>query len=365
MLMYNSHVSFTNSANNSVTHHLAHFILRVITMLFIAAIVVACSESKETRTQRFLAQGNDMLTKQNFEEAITYYQGALKLDSCFVDALNNLGTVYFRQNNFTQALDYYTRAISCKPDFISAYINRANTYYELNELFSALQDLNRVEKFKSDTVILHFSRGLIFTKMRNYPKAKNSFQRGLRLDPANTELLTNVASVYYFEHQYDSAKLYLTPVIGSLDPEPNAFNTMALIHIETERYDEALEMISRALELDPRNPYFINNRGLVYLMKSEMDKGLADINESIAMDPYNGWAYRNKGIYYLKKGKAEQAIEMLLRAHGLDSDIREINFYLAEAYWRQGNKTLACSYYKKAVERKELPEDVLEGKCKG
>ena len=45
-------------------------------------LAVGCSDSKESRLQRFLLKGNDQAQQGNDAQAIGYYRTALELDSC-------------------------------------------------------------------------------------------------------------------------------------------------------------------------------------------------------------------------------------------------------------------------------------------
>src|SRR5690606_23915666 len=60
----------------------------------------SCSESREVRVQRFLMRGNEMVQIKNFEEAERLFREAIRLDSCFAEAWNNLGTLQFNRTNF-------------------------------------------------------------------------------------------------------------------------------------------------------------------------------------------------------------------------------------------------------------------------
>ncbi len=76
-------------------------------------LILACSESKETRLQQLLLKGNIAIKEHNNEQALYYYEQALKLEPCFVDALNNKGTVYFNQGKWDKAVHEYDQAITC------------------------------------------------------------------------------------------------------------------------------------------------------------------------------------------------------------------------------------------------------------
>jgi tetratricopeptide (TPR) repeat protein len=101
-------------------------------------MLISCLDSKETKLQRFLIQSNDMVKKQNIEQAERFLLEALKIDSCFADAWNNLGTIYFDQRKYDEAIHYYDNAVQCDPGFFDGYFNRANAAFELNEHYRAL-----------------------------------------------------------------------------------------------------------------------------------------------------------------------------------------------------------------------------------
>src|SRR5688572_33009598 len=154
-----------------------------------AILLISCLDSTETKLQRFLIQSNDMVKNQNAEQAERFLREALKLDSCFVDAWNNLGTLYFDQMKYAEALDFYDNAVRCDPQFIDGYFNRANTAYELKEYYRALDDLETVIKTKADTSTVFFLQGLINTRLRKFDDAITSFQRAESLDRNNSEIL--------------------------------------------------------------------------------------------------------------------------------------------------------------------------------
>ncbi len=324
-------------------------------------ILIACSDSRETRVSRFILQGNAMLEKQDFESAVRYYREALRLDSCNLAAFNNLGTVYFKQKQYTEAIARYDSALFCSPAFADAYYNRANTWYRMGRYDSALSDVGRLKRIKPDTSVLYLLEGLIHTRQRNFDLALRAFNTGLAKDTTNTELAVNIGTLYYYKGDWQKSKEVLEKVIQSSRKEANAYNTLSMVYAASGEMEKASQAIGSALALQPSDAFFLNNRGYISLLQNQNEKALADINQSIALDPYNGWAYRNKGVYYLKVGDPTSAIRLLEQAVSLDRTIEGIYQYLALAYAMQGNNQQACVWKQKAEELLEQSLMAVDG----
>lgn len=335
---------------------------RPIYFLFLF-VFASCVDSKDTKVQRFLMKGNDMASKSNFAEARHYYKEAIRLDSCFADAWNNLGTVEFKQGNYIEALQAYNQALGCRPEFSQVLLNRANTFYELNQSRAAINDLIKYDRLNKDTAQAFFLRGLVYTKSAHYDSAVYYFKRANALDQRNVEIPVNLGAVYYFKGDYDSAEMLLRDAMKMNADEPNIYNTLALVETKRGQYDKAMSWILKALALDNNNPYYINNRGYIYLQMGELDKAVSDIDKSIGDDPYNGWAYRNKGIYYLMTNDPASAIRLLDRALEQDSMVTELYFHLGEAHRKLGDTKKACFYYQDAVRRGEVKAEDYKKYC--
>ncbi|MGC4021731.1 MAG: tetratricopeptide repeat protein [Cyclobacteriaceae bacterium] len=83
-------------------------------LLIILLFLSAC-ESKESRLHKFLLKGNIASRERNWNQAMYNYGEAIRLEPCYADAWNNLGTVYFEMSRFDKALENYEKASSCQP----------------------------------------------------------------------------------------------------------------------------------------------------------------------------------------------------------------------------------------------------------
>jgi tetratricopeptide (TPR) repeat protein len=305
-------------------------------------------ESKEKRLEQFLLKGNLAAKSLNSDQALYYFEQATKLDPCFVEAWNNMGTVHYRAGRYTEALIHYEKAIACDSVFLGALINRANTLYELRELYSALSDIERIKRLKSDTAVVFFVEGLIKTRMRDFPGGLEAFSQAIKRDSANAELWVNRATVWYYQRAFEDARVDLKKAEQINPAEPNIYNTLALIEAEGQNFSEAIRLVNRALLLKPDDPYFINNRGYFYLQLGETEKALTDIDHAIISDPTNGWAYRNKGLYFLAKNQYSDAERLLVQAYSRDEFIDKIDYHLGVVYFNTGKIKQACLAFTRA-----------------
>ncbi len=73
--------------------------------------------------------------------------------------------------------------------------------------------------------------------------------------------------------------------------------------------DNAIEVLTSAIELDPDNVGAINVRGIAHEHKGEDDLALADYNLVIQKRPNFGYAYNNRGTIQLRRGALQSALD--------------------------------------------------------
>lgn len=325
-------------------------------LILVGLMFFGC-ETRETQLQRFLLQGNEALSQQNYVGADYYFQEALKLDPCFKDALNNLGVLNSNTNRFEVAIEYFNRAIVCDASFLPAYFNRANAFYGSKAYYSLLKDADYILKIKPDTTVGFVLQGLAHTKLRQHDNALAAFSKAIEMEPGNSDHYVNRGTVKYYQKKWDEAAVDFKKALLLKPSEANAVNALGLIATDKNRLDSAQYYFESALKITPQQPYFLNNLGFVYLLRNEIERAKSVINLSITLDPDNAWAYRNKGIYYLALAENLAAERMLEQALKMDESVDRIHYYYGLALLKNGKTSEACREF-------TLSEKALDGLVK-
>jgi tetratricopeptide (TPR) repeat protein len=189
----------------------------------------------------------------SLREAITYYESAVALDSTFVQAWSQLSRA--RSSLYSngvpvpelgrQARLAAERARQLKPNDPSVYLALGDYYGGVNPI--------------------------------DNEQAAAAYEEGLRLAPANVDLLGAAALTEVSLGRWDGAAARLARV-SLLDPRSaSTFRRLSVVHGFLRNYPAADSAADRALALAPDNPTIASGKVLIALSRGDLDSARAII----------------------------------------------------------------------------------------
>ncbi|MEP0712445.1 MAG: tetratricopeptide repeat protein, partial [Algoriphagus sp.] len=218
-----------------------------------------------------------------------------------------------------------------RPDYFDARFTRGLNYLDNGEFYNAREDAQALVKIDGQNWKSYFLVGLVEEKLTNFSTALEAFEQASLLNPENSDLLVNQATIYYYQKDLEKAKELLTNAMEVNPMEPNLHNLRSMIYFDEGNYVEALSSVEKAISLNNSQAYFYNNKGLYLLFLDQQEEGLALINQSIQMDEKNPFALRNKGIYYVMQGDRVSALQYLVELNQNYPDMDLVKEYLEKA----------------------------------
>jgi serine/threonine protein kinase/Flp pilus assembly protein TadD len=149
----------------------------------------------------------------------------------------------------------------------------------------------------------HSMIGVLRVGEYDWQGAEREFRRALELDPMSWDVLTTY-SIYFL--------------------------------LALRRYDEAIAVSRKALEIDPLSPLTHTNLGSIYAMVGQWDRAVEQHRHALLLDPQYWMAYLRLGLTYLYMGKLEETIQALETAAQLAGRIPYVLGTLGFAYARAG-----------------------------
>jgi tetratricopeptide (TPR) repeat protein len=262
----------------------------------LADAIVTLQEAVELDPKNAQAHNNLGIARfdsSNFDEAIEAYRKAIELDPDYAEAHNNLGNALRRKGQFDEAMDSYQNALAIRERYPETYNNMGTLLRELNKNEQAEHALRKAIQQNPAYVEAHNNLAALYHSDKRDVDALRELTEVLKLAPADRRGLILTARIQAKRGNHSAAEQACRLVIKD-DPEnAEALTVLGQILHETDRFDEALEVLEKANDLAPRNPETLNFYGVTLKSVGRLDQAREQILKGIELNPNMFGAYAN------------------------------------------------------------------------
>lgn len=325
--------------------------------------------------------GAILLSSGRLEAASEEFRKALQLEPSNYDANHNLGELYVRSGHVAKAQPLLARAWRAKPAAYDNGYDLAMADFLLGRLDEARQVIGALTKEKN-TGELHNLLAQVDEKQGKFIDAANEYETAAHLDPTEDNLF-DWGSEMLLHRTYEPAITIFQDATQRYPNSPRFFVGLGLALYSRGRYDDAVNALLRAADLNPSDPrcyLFLskaydsspaladavtdrfrryaeeqpnNARAQYYyaisLWKAKRIAGSAvDLNtvesllkKSIALDDSFAEAHLQLGDLYDDQHQFDQSIPQYERALALDPNLSDAHYRLGMDYVHVGKKDLA------------------------
>jgi len=268
-----------------------------------------------------LSLGIIALERKDTETARRAFEELLDRDLHISTAHYYLGRMAEARNDQPEAIIHYLQVESGN-DFLSATINLLDIFVRQEDFLSAQQHTNRLRlRFPDQSEALYLLHGQTLVKHNYLLEADVVLSEGLTSFPTGTRLLFARAMLNNQRKRTAPAERDLRQILKQQPDNIAALNSLGYILADrTQRFDEARELLEKALSLKP--------------------------NDAAIMDSMGWLLYRT--------GRYPEALTYLRSAYAAEPNT-EIGAHLGEILWILGDKDEARSVWLEAI--KLTPRD--------
>lgn len=180
------------------------------------------------------------------------------------------------------ALDYL---LEKEPDNLSALDKRARLLAQLELYDAAIADLDHLIELRPDVSLNYYRRAWVLMKLDLWDDAKPDLERFLAGDPDEEGYGGNsYAYVLAKLGDFEKALPYVEESLAKNKVAPS-LDTLGYILVGLERYEEAVEVYSEALGLDPQSTYALRGRAVAFRCLKDYENCQADLALQASIDP--------------------------------------------------------------------------------
>ncbi len=245
----------------------------------------------------------------------------------------------------------------------------------------ASKSFDKAIQFDQKNVQAYIENGKVNLEMRKIDAALGNYTKAYELQPANNDVIKELSSLYFNNHQFqkaidlaqkcnscpdvdrimgmsyynleDYAKAvnFLQKAIAKNDKDAEAYYTLGRTHLELENEKSAIPQFQKAVELEPARSEWMYELGLIYYSQDDY-KNTLKYFDMAATNGYNKTNdfYENYGFAQLYTGDIENGMKTLNQVLQRKPNNKELLNNIANAMYETKHYNEALTYFGKLMD---------------
>ncbi len=193
--------------------------------------------------------------------------------------------------------------------------------------------------------------------IENFRERERLYREALAQEPNNVNAMVDLAATLAIHSQWmdgsdpardkqltDARDLALS--VKAIDPSLRGIELPLYLYAQEHNdFEGARRALEAALAKDPKSPSAYGNFALFFMNMGEPERAVPLLKQALSVYPKgNEFIFDNLGLAYLALGDNDAAIEWLLKAVDLNTEILDVYSGLAIAYSNKGDRQGASRY---------------------
>ncbi len=251
------------------------------------------------------------------DKGIRFFEQFIDRDPYSRTAWFCLGVLCNTNGLFEKAIEAYDFVIAIDETFSSAYFNKANSFANLGLYAKAIECYRETLNYEEPEAMVLFYIGECYEELEAYQDALDNYLAAIEID----------------------------------DKFSDAFLAAGNVYDLLDQRKEALEFMKTANELEPNNPTYLFHYADLLYEYGEHSQGIEMLEKALSIDPYDEEIYELLGWMYANNNLMAEAIRVLNDAVLYLPDNTVLPYHLAACLWMKGNVAEAYSQVHQALDK--------------
>jgi eukaryotic-like serine/threonine-protein kinase len=294
-------------------------------------------------------------------------QQAERLNDQLAEVHMSLGAVYTRTGKYPEAIAELREALKLAPNSDEAHRRLGRAYEAAGQTAEAIKAYQAAIEINKYLWWNFNSLAMAYFNSGDNQRALENFREVTRLQPDSATGWNNLGAAYYRLGNWTECTKAIEQAIR-LQPKAYYYSELGVANFYLEHYDTAIELFSKASQLEPKDPSYEAYLGDAYRWAGQRDKASAAYDQAITLayknldtNPNDTDALGYLASVYAKKGDDGDARSKIQQALKLKPNDPSLLDLAAQVHAIAGRTAEALASLKQALENgyswKEIESD--------
>ena len=318
-----------------VQDDIAGEVVKALKLTLLGPTPVPRSKPVDSEAHNLALQGRfffDQGSRKDLERAEGYFRRSLERDPGYAAAWAGLSQVYLRQANWgflPSATDGRRRAREAAEKALTLDPKLADAYLAMGRIQRSVD--------------------------WDWAAADASYRTALDLEPGSAETLRQAGNMAAFIGRWNDAIDLTTKAIERDPLRPHSYASLGDVYLAVERDKEAEAAYRKAIELDPGGTQWHYNMGLALLLQGKADAALREMRQETE-EPLRAEGLPLAFHALGRRGESDAALAALKDKHAGDSA-----YGIAEVHAFRGEADLAFEWLERAYAQRDSDVTYIKG----
>lgn len=262
----------------------------------------------------------------------------------------------YNQGDYAKALEHFTNHLNSSPKDAVVLHGRALVYSLYTEYANALSDINNSIKYypkkdKENISKAYLARADIYANIEELEKALGDYNEAIKIDPKSIGAISKRANFYFYTREYSKSDQDYNFILRMDESQFFAYGGLGQNLLAQEKYEEAINMLSKGIRLSPNYSFALSLRAWAYKQLGKYALAINDYDKVVLLsDNSDINAFYYLGECYREIGNYDQAIFNYEKAINLGSNIPDLYAHWGDVNRLKGDFDSAIEGFSKAIE---------------
>ncbi len=260
---------------------------------------------------------------------------------------------FARQQHLSGAIataeQIYREVLQLEPHNVEALDLAGVAAHQSGRQDEAIELLLRAVAIASHEPSYHIHLGAAFVAAKRFTQAEASFREGMRLDPLNSQIHYNLATLLSMQSRQLEAEVGYREALRLQPNYPEAYFNLGNLFVSQEQFDEAITCFDQALQFRPNYLLALNNLGNIFNKQGRSEDAVSCFSKVLQWKPDQFRARNNLGVALVELGRFDEAAAHHAQVLASHPTFPEAHNNMGVCHYRQGQLTAAIDCYDQAI----------------